>query len=153
MTSCCFEGSMYLWIFFKFPALKLAHTEAGKGSDLPFGTIFSALMCTMMFGSLFFTYYASLKSSQLTGSSSNMLTITLCIASVCFLLPVLIHNEALTFWSFCVFEIGCGVYFPSMAHLKAKIIDDGTRAKIYGLLRIPLNVFVVLGLILTQDGK
>ncbi len=39
-----------------------------------------------------------------------------------------------------------------MAHLKEKIIDDGVRAKIYGIVRIPLNVFVVIGLMLTQDG-
>ncbi len=39
-----------------------------------------------------------------------------------------------------------------MAHLKEKIIDDGVRAKIYGIMRIPLNVFVVVGLMLTQDG-
>lgn len=37
LTSSCFEGSMYLWIFFKFPALKLSHVESGLGSELPFG--------------------------------------------------------------------------------------------------------------------
>ncbi|KAG0651315.1 Molybdate transporter [Hyphodiscus hymeniophilus] len=43
-TSCFFEGSMYLWIFFKFPALRFTHQLGGKGSDLPFGMIFAALM-------------------------------------------------------------------------------------------------------------
>lgn len=28
-TSCFFEGSMYIFIFFKFPALKLSHKLAG----------------------------------------------------------------------------------------------------------------------------
>jgi hypothetical protein len=149
ITSCCFEGSMYLWIFFKFPALKLAHKEAGQDSDLPFGIIFAALMCAMMLGSQFFTSYTALK---LPVSSTMLLTVTLTIASFCFIVPVLTHSEPLTFWCFCMFEICCGIYFPSMAHLKEKIIDDGVRAKIYGIMRIPLNVFVVVGLMLTPDG-
>ncbi|TVY82671.1 Molybdate-anion transporter [Lachnellula suecica] len=153
LTSSCFEGTMYLWIFFKFPALKLFHEEGGKGSELPFGMIFAALMCAMMLGSLFFTYYYSLKPGRWIVSPSRMLTITLFVASTCFILPVLVHNEAVTFWCFCVFEICCGIYFPSIAQLKEKIVEDGVRAKIYGILRIPLNIFVVLGLMLTKDGK
>jgi hypothetical protein len=140
---------MYLWIFFKFPALKLAHKEAGQDSDLPFGIIFAALMCAMMLGSQFFTSYSALK---LPVPPSMLLTITLTVASFCFIVPVLTHSETITFWCFCIFEICCGIYFPSMAHLKEKIIDDGVRAKIYGIMRIPLNVFVVVGLMLTQDG-
>ncbi|TVY17096.1 Molybdate-anion transporter [Lachnellula arida] len=153
MTSSCFEGSMYLWIFFKFPVLKLSHEAAGKGTELPFGTIFAALMCAMMLGSLFFTYYSSLTISRWVVSPSRVLTITLFVASACFTLPVLVHNEAVTFWCFCVFEICCGIYFPSIARLKENMVDDGVRAKIYGILRVPLNVFVVLGLMLTKDGK
>lgn len=149
LTSCCFEGSMYLWIFFKFPALKLSHSEAGDETDLLFGTIFAALMCAMMLGSLFFTYYSSLK---LRVTSSTPLTINLTVASACFIIPVLTHSETITFWCFCIFEICCGIYFPSIAHLKEKIIDDGVRAKIYGIMRIPLNIFVVVGLMLTRDG-
>ncbi|TVY37582.1 Molybdate-anion transporter, partial [Lachnellula cervina] len=152
MTSSCFEGSMYLWIFFKFPALKLSHEAAGKGSELPFGMIFAALMCAMMLGSLFFTYYSSLAISRWVVSPSRMLTVTLFVASACFTLPVLVHNEAVTFWCFCVFEICCGIYFPSIARLKEQIVEDGVRAKIYGILRVPLNIFVVLGLMLTKAG-
>ncbi|TVY49718.1 Molybdate-anion transporter [Lachnellula occidentalis] len=153
MTSSCFEGSMYLWIFFKFSALKLSHEAAGQESELPFGMIFAALMCAMMLGSLFFTYYSSLATSRWVVSPSRLLTITLFVASACFILPVLVHNEAVTFWSFCVFEICCGIYFPSIARLKEKMVEDGVRAKIYGILRIPLNIFVVLGLMTTKDGK
>lgn len=140
---------MYLWIFFKFPALKLAHKEAGQVDDLPFGMIFAALMCAMMLGSQFFTLYTSLK---LPVAPSMLLTITLAVASVCFIVPVLTHSETITFWCFSIFEICCGIYYPSMAHLKGNIIGDGVRAKIYGIMRIPLNAFVVVGLMLTQDG-
>ena len=40
-----------------------------------------------------------------------------------------------------------------MGNLKEKIVDDGVRAKVYGVLRVPLNVFVVVGLGLTRDGE
>jgi hypothetical protein len=153
ITSCFFEGTMYLWIFFKFPALKLSHEEKGMGSELPFGMIFAALMCSMMLGSMFFTYYSSLSSERRVVSPSTLLMLTLMVASACFVLPVITHHEAVTFWCFCVFEMCCGIYFPSMAHLKEKNIDDGVRAKIYGIMRVPLNAFVVIGLMLTKDGK
>ena len=153
ITSCFFEGTMYLWIFFKFPALKLSRElSGGKGTELPFGLIFAALMCSMMFGSLFFTYYSSLPPGRWAVSSSTLLMVTLVVASFSFIIPVISHDEAITFWCFCIFEICCGIYFPSMAHLKEKYVDDGVRAKIYGILRVPLNAFVVIGLMVTKDG-
>lgn len=39
-----------------------------------------------------------------------------------------------------------------MASLKGKLVDDGLRASVYGMLRIPLNVFVVLALSTTKEG-
>lgn len=144
---------MYLWIFFKFPALRLSHQEGGFTDGLPYGMIFAVLMCAMMLGSMFFTFHSTLKHNLLHVSSSNLLMMTMTVASICFVLPVLVRNEAITFWCFCVFEICCGVYFPSMANLKEKIIEDGVRAKIYGIMRIPLNAFVVIGLMTTQEGK
>ena len=68
-------------------------------------------------------------------------------------MPVLIHDESITFYAFCIFEVCCGVYFPSIAGLREKVVEDGVRARVYGLLRIPLNVFVVVGLMVTKDGE
>lgn len=39
-----------------------------------------------------------------------------------------------------------------MGAQKGRIVDDGVRANIYGLLRIPLNVFVVMALTTTVEG-
>jgi MFS transporter, MFS domain-containing protein family, molybdate-anion transporter len=153
ITSCFFEGSMYLWIFFKFPALELSRElSGGKGTDLPFGVIFAALMCSMMLGSLFFTYYSSLPASRWVATSSTLLTVTLMVASLCFVVPVICQQEAATFWCFSIFEICCGIYFPSIAHLKEKYVDDGVRAKIYTIMRFPLNAFVFIGLVVTKEG-
>jgi len=40
-----------------------------------------------------------------------------------------------------------------MAHQKERIVDDGVRANIYGILKVPFNLFVVIGLSLTQEGE
>jgi hypothetical protein len=40
-----------------------------------------------------------------------------------------------------------------MAYQKGKVIDDSVRANVYGLIRVPLNVFVVLVLSTTREGK
>ena len=39
-----------------------------------------------------------------------------------------------------------------MGSLKNQLITDGNRGKVYGLLRLPLNVFVVVGHSLAEDG-
>jgi hypothetical protein len=45
LTTCCFEGSLFLFIFFKFPALTLAHKQAGtSGGKLAKFLIFERLL-------------------------------------------------------------------------------------------------------------
>ncbi|KAH7095338.1 hypothetical protein FB567DRAFT_512382 [Paraphoma chrysanthemicola] len=150
LTSCFFEGSLFLFIFFKFPALKLSHKLSGSTDELPFGLIFAILMCSMMFGSLL---YKSISTSINPWSSQRILTGVLVLASVCFFVPGHIRDERLTLWCFCIFELCCGAYYPVMASLKGKLIDDGLRASVYGMLRVPLNVFVVLALSTTKEGE
>lgn len=151
--SACFEGSMYLFIFFWSAALKSAHSlnPETSGSDLPFGLIFATFMCSMMLGSLLFSIFSSnIKGSLFTNSS--MLTLTIGLAGTCLMIPIFVKNETLTLICFCAYELCVGVYYPSMGAQKGKVIDDGVRAQIYGVLRIPLNVFVVAALATTREG-
>jgi hypothetical protein len=117
---------------------------------LPFGLIFAILMCSMMFGSLL---YKHVSTSAIPLSPQKMLTGLLALASACFFVPGHFRDERLTLWCFCIFELCCGIYYPAMGSLKSKLVEDGSRASIYGILRIPLNVFVVLALSTTKDGK
>ncbi|KAK0103158.1 hypothetical protein ONS96_005767 [Cadophora gregata f. sp. sojae] len=149
VISCFFEGSMYIFIFFKFPALKLAHQLSGTQGELPFGLIFAILMSSMVLGSLVYNHITT-RYPHLP--PSRMLIALLFISSASFFLPVVCRDERVTFWCFCLFEICCGFYFPLMAYQKGKMIDDSVRANVYGLMRIPLNVFVVLVLSTTKDG-
>lgn len=141
---------MYLFVFFWTPALKAAqaHQPSG-GKDLPLGLIFACFMACVMLGSLLFNLLVS--KHQLV-SHSRLLTITFLAASSALLVPPFIQTTTPTFVSFCLFEICVGIYFPSIGYLKGKHIDDGIRARVYGMLRIPLNVFVVVALSLVKEG-
>ena len=40
-----------------------------------------------------------------------------------------------------------------MSRLKSELVEDAVRGKVYGMMRLPLNVFVVLALGVTREGK
>ncbi|KAK7962551.1 uncharacterized protein PG986_003376 [Apiospora aurea] len=151
ITSCFFEGTMYLFIFFWSAALKSARTQSGStDEDLPYGLIFSSFMCAMMAGSAIFTLQTSAKTVQST--AGTLMTVTLVVAS-CLSLAAMLQDEHLLFWALCLLEGCIGAYFPSMAQLKSELIEDGIRGRVYSILRFPLNVFVVVAHSLDVEGK
>lgn len=119
-------------------------------TELPFGLIFAILMCCMMLGSML---YNNLSTSASPLPTKQTLIYTLGAASLCFLLPAHVREENIVLWCFCIFEVCCGIYYPSMGSLKSKLIEDGMRASVYTILRVPLNAFVVLALSMTQEGN
>lgn len=149
ITSCFFEGTMYLFIFFWSAALKSAHTRSGSSGELPFGLIFSSFMCAMMTGSAVFTLGNFAQSSQAT--SSMMMTVML-IVSCCLSFAAIVQNEYLLFWALCLLEGCVGAYFPTIATLKSDLVEDGVRGRVYSILRFPLNVFVVVVHCLDEEG-
>lgn len=150
LTSCVFEGTMYLFIFFWSAALKSARSASGLNEDLPFGFIFSSFMCSMMAGSALFTYL-NIPERSTQYSADLLLNVTL-IFGCCLWLSVVLWDERLKFWVFCLLEGCIGVYFPAMSCLKSGLVEDGIRGRIYSILRVPLNVFVVTAHSLDQEG-
>ncbi|TVY42640.1 Molybdate-anion transporter, partial [Lachnellula cervina] len=120
LASCFFEGSMYLFVFFWTPALKAASNPSTH--SLPLGMIFASFMASVMLGSLLFNLLIS--KYQLL-SPSRLLTIIFAMASSSLLTPLLSKNESFTFWSFCVFEMCVGMYWPSVGYLKGRFVEDG----------------------------
>lgn len=82
----------------------------------------------------------------------TLLLLLLATSSVAFFFSAHPSNEQITFWIFCVYEAAVGAYWPTMGVLKGRLIDDSVRSQVYGLLRVPLNIFVVVSLILTGEG-
>ena len=125
-----------------------AYVDARKNP--PFGLIFANFMCALTLGSVSFTYMT--KAGNSISLSSHAVQLCLAASASSFLVTVLTANEAMRFWAFCIFEFCLGLYFPSMAYLKAAIVHNGNRGAIYGVMRLPLNLFVVLCLGFIQAG-
>lgn len=158
ITSCFFEGAMYLFIFFWSAALKSARAQAsGSGAvaaaaaeeELPYGVIFSSFMCAMMGGSALFSLAAARHTRE---SAATLLLSVILVASACFSAASVLRAERLLFWVLCVVEACIGVYFPSMSFLKSELVEDGVRGSVYSILRFPLNVFVVVVHSLDAEG-
>ncbi|KAK3333403.1 major facilitator superfamily transporter [Cercophora scortea] len=144
LISTVFEGSMYLFVFFWAPALGSVHTSSSS-SPLSFGVIFASFMASCLAASLAFNTLP-------TSKHATLLLLILFTSAVCFLLSAAPRSEQAAFWVFCLFEAAVGVYWPCMGCLKGRLIDDGMRARVYGMLRVPLNVFVVVALLAAGEG-
>ncbi|KAL8387140.1 hypothetical protein RB595_010127 [Gaeumannomyces hyphopodioides] len=156
LTSCFFEGSMYLFIFFWSPALKSARDRASTGggaaaaAELPFGLIFSSFMCCMMAGSALSGHATAggRRDSAATVLAAAVVGVSACLSAA----VVAAGREWLLFWAFCVVEACVGAYFPSMGLLKSEAVEDGVRGRVYSVMRFPLNVFVVVAHGLDEEG-
>lgn len=148
LNTTLFEGSMYLFVFFWSPALISSRNFDGNDSPPPFGIIFSCFMCAMVLGSLIFSMIRPDGSRE----AARLMLSILALASYAVMLPVLQRKEAVTFWSFALYEMCVGLYFPTMSRMKSELVEDAVRAKVYSLMRLPLNVFIVAALGVTKDG-
>lgn len=155
LASTMFEGSMYLFVFMWGPALQSAHAyetagtaAAASATGLPYGIIFASFMASVLAASLLFNIAMDNKLLKYTYLLGGILG----LADLVFYLLEQPRPEQLTFWLFCLFEACVGMYWPCMGYLKGQLIDDGVRAQLYGILRVPLNVFVVVSLYFTGDG-
>ncbi|KAL2757801.1 hypothetical protein ACRALDRAFT_1079890 [Sodiomyces alcalophilus JCM 7366] len=149
-TSTFFEGTMYLFVFFWSQVLSSARKRAGSDGELPFGLVFSSFMCAMMAGSNIFSMIVRPHIRGLT--LSLLLTVVLVVSGCLLAVVVLFEDEKWVFWTLCVIELCIGIYFPSMSYLKSEVVEDGARGRVYSIMRLPLNVFVVVVHSLDQEG-
>ncbi|KND89865.1 Molybdate-anion transporter [Tolypocladium ophioglossoides CBS 100239] len=149
IASCCFEGAMYLFVFFWSPALKSARLRAGSEEELPFGIIFASFMCAMMVGAIIFSSRLGVPSRE---SATWGVLMAMLFASASLSCAVLFDSERALFLAFVSFELCVGAYFPIMGFLKSELIEDGVRGSVYSLLRLPLNLFVVGAHSLAREG-
>ncbi|KAL6902910.1 hypothetical protein GGI43DRAFT_433090 [Trichoderma evansii] len=150
LASSCFEGAMYLFVFFWPAALKSARVKSGYQEHLPLGLVFSSFMCAMMAGSSISTAGNALFSN---GIAIDSLSFIFVIASAAFAVSTMLDHEHLLFWAFCVIEGCVGAYFPKMALIKSNVVSDSVRGGVYSTLRLPLNIFVVVVHSLDRDGR
>ena len=145
-----FEESIYVFAVYWTAVLSKTHAKSGASvSPLPFGLIFSCLMCATMLGSM--VYPSIIK--WLGNDAKRVLLWTFGLAAIALLASVATRVETWTFWSFMLFEACIGVYFPAMSKLKGELVKEATRATVYALFRLPLNVFVIVMLNVFSKGE
>ncbi|ETS72976.1 hypothetical protein PFICI_15368 [Pestalotiopsis fici W106-1] len=159
LISCCFEGTIFLFRFYWPGTLQKAHNHShgvGKDDDIiPHGVIFANLMATMVLGALLFGTILERSATLLnSGLSTFLLSAALFFAGASFLTAAYAQTEAQLFCSFLLLEACNGLYIPSMAFQRGQIVSDSGRASVYGLMNIPLFLFVILALLSTNgDGE
>lgn len=164
-VTCCFEGTGFLVIFFWPSVLQDAHnlTHGSTSGDIPYGVIFASFMAAMILGALLFNALSGAHTFQPTNDKNHpsaaartpvcLLIGAVVLAGVGLSWLSMLRAEAAQFGTFLVFEVANGVYVPSMAHLRGLVVDDRSRAGLYGLMKIPLFVFVILALGITAEGE
>lgn len=152
--TCCFEGTAYLVIFLWPSVLQGAHEASSADADpveIPYGVIFGSFMAAMIIGALVFN--ASLKSMKTPAAPVWLLLGAIALACLSLLLLSVIQVEVPLYYAFLTFEVANGIYVPSMAYMRGLVVDSKSRAGIYGLMKIPLFLFVILALGITAEGE
>nr|GAT52926.1 predicted protein [Mycena chlorophos] len=143
ITQTVFEGSMYLFVFLWVPALQ----EFSTDELLPLGYIFSALMLSMMLGSLFYSQASTLSPDNSLITHAKLSSCVCVLAALALALAVSQPSAHVRFWAFCLFEACVGCYYPVQGMLRSTLITNDQRATLSALFRVPLNVFVVVSLL------
>lgn len=153
-VTCCFEGTAFLVIFLWPSVLQSAHEAASADAitvEIPYGVIFGSFMAAMIIGALFFS--ASSKSMKTQMTPVWLLLSAILLACISLWLLAVLKVEVPLYYAFLVFEVANGIYVPSIAYMRGLVVDSKSRAGIYGLMKIPLFIFVVGALGITAEGE
>lgn len=131
---------MYTFVFMWTPAL-----QRGPDDALPFGVIFAAFMVCVMIGSAVFSVAIQ------RASPERVCLYTLAVAAGSLAVPLLTLNSTAVLLAFLLFEVCCGMWWPSIGTLRGMHIPEATRAGVMNLFRVPLNFLVCA--VLLQVGQ
>ncbi|KAI1382976.1 MFS general substrate transporter [Hypoxylon trugodes] len=161
-VSCCFEGTMFIFTFFWPGTLQEAHSRyQTHGNDAtPFGVIFATFMATMVLGAMLFSLFTrnanptAIEHTSTLGdiSPTALLTTALFIGGSSFIIAAFSKAELHLYLAFLLLEFCNGIYVPSMAYHRGMIVANSSRTLVYGLMNIPLFVFVVIALYTTTSN-
>ncbi len=134
ITQSLFLGAMYTFVFLWTPAMDIADDK------VPYGLVFAIFMVMISIGSSIFkriSHFSDKIPYGLFGVSAVLMAVVM----------TNIGHSMFTFVSFILFELMCGIMFPTYGKLRATYIPNDHRTMVMNLYRIPLNVFVVIMLL------
>ncbi|KAI9202146.1 uncharacterized protein BJ171DRAFT_426770 [Polychytrium aggregatum] len=139
-----FESAMYTFVFLWSPVLE---NITPTSLSLPYGIIFAAFMVSIMIGSVIFRVLNAERMSHKIIARNLFLA-----AGVSLVIPALfIQNATILFAAFNLFELCCGIYYPTLGTIRSKVIPEEIRATVMNIFRVPLNLIVVVTLLKVKD--
>uniref|UniRef100_G3P406 Molybdate-anion transporter n=1 Tax=Gasterosteus aculeatus TaxID=69293 RepID=G3P406_GASAC len=136
-----FESVLYIFVFLWTPVL--------DPHGAPLGIVFSCLMAASMAGSLLYRVATSTHYRLQPGH-------VLCLAVLMAFFSLFMLTFSTTpgqprphesFLAFLLLELACGLYFPAVSFLQARVIPEEKRASVLAWFRLPLHLLACIGLL------
>ena len=127
-----------MFVFLWTPALDQVDTS---GHHAHLGMIFGCFMLGIMLGSFLFRYAV-----ECDWTVTRILDRAIQIGAMSLLLPSFLSSRYVGLFAFTVFEVCCGLYFPAVAVLRGRLVEERYRVGIMNWFRVPVNLFAVLSL-------
>ena len=145
-----FEGAMYVFVFNWVPTLAAA--SGGFGAFAPVqGLLFSCLMAAISIGGELYNYAFGAAPVEGIGvaiyasASVCMTLLVVCSCTDCGAYAFLVQFGA------CLgFEVCVGAFQPCIATHRSKYVPDAQQSTVNNLFRLPLNIFVAAGTMLSD---
>lgn len=128
-----FESSFYAVAFLWTPAL-----DTNTLNHAPLGYIFAAFMMAVMAGSFLFRRLV-----EQGLPLSTIMTYSLAFTTFCLMVAATRREFHALFLCFVGFQLGCGVYFPTMGSIRSRILPEAHRTAL-------MNWFFYLGVYLQR---
>lgn len=144
---------LFFWPAVLAQAHSLAQPDDDDASPLPLGAIFASFMAAMVLAALASGRF--LGTDMPTPSRSRpalFLAGAVAVAAASLVVVAVAEGELLLLLAFVVFEACNGVYTPGMAFQRGVVVKDVARTGWYGVLRIPLYIFVAVALSTADSG-
>jgi MFS family permease len=136
-----FEGAMYIFVFMWTPAL-----ESTSDREIFHGWIFASFMICVLIGSTLFNVLLKM------GMKVERFAVHIFqVAAGALLIPAFIQVHTVRMFCFCVFEICCGMFWPSLGLMRSRYVPEEVRATVMNFFRVPLNCIVVI--VLARIGQ
>lgn len=142
LSESMFFALLHIFIFNWVPTIR-SYNE----NTVTISHIFMTLMISMMVGGAFFrTIYEVLK------DPFQIARIMSILAFVGYSIVIFIPSFEYTYLGFILFEISCGLFYPTYSIIKSEALPSNLRGTMVNIFKMPFNLFNVILLLLTNDN-
>ncbi|CAN0136093.1 unnamed protein product [Phaeothamnion confervicola] len=142
LVQSLFEGAMYTFVFMWVPTLQ----GVAPGGKLPTGLVFSSFMVCITAGGMLVPTALRVVSVE-AGSCA-----VFALAAAAMAAPAFAHDLPTVLGACLVLETCVGAFFACAGLMRSKYLPDDLQGSIMNLFRLPLNVLVVVGTLLTDHA-